>query len=381
MEKRILFCASTFRHIENFHLPYLEAFRARGYQVWVAAGGEGELPQADRCISLPLRKRFFSLQNLRAVWRLRGLLKETEISMISTHTTLANAVVRLAVLTFGKKKRPRVAVTCHGFLFHETDGLKKWAYLLPEKICAPVTDLLMVMNREDLEIARRHRLSRDIRLTGGMGVPAGRFGPVSPQARGEVREKWGFGAGEILFVYAAEFSPRKDHASLIRAFAKAAANMPEANLLLAGEGALLEDCRRLAQSLAPGRVRFLGYVNRMEEVYPCCDVSVASSRIEGMPFHVMEAMLCGLPVIARDTKGHRDLIEGRDSGILYRDEAELVQALERLYRDETLRKALSAGARRTAAQYTLDRVLPQVMELYEAIDPEPAARREALPSG
>lgn len=368
MEKKILFCASTFQHIQNFHLPYVRAFQDRGYRVWAAAAGGGRAAEADETVDLPLCKRFFSPRNLAAVFRLRALLKKERFQLVSTHTTLANAAVRLAVLLLKPKDRPKVAATCHGYLFHESD-FKKWVYLLPEKICAGVTDVLMVMNREDWEIARRRRLYRGkLVMIPGMGIPAGRFQPVSPDARAAGRAGLGLAPNAFLYVYAAEFSKRKDQSSLIRAFAKVCPGLPKARLLLAGEGAMLEECKVLAESLAPGRVTFLGYVDGMERLYPCCDVAVASSRIEGLPFNVLEALLCGLPVIARDTKGHRDLIVNGENGILYRDGRDLERALIALYEDEALRDRFSQKAVGSAGPYLLERAFPAIMGVYHDLE-------------
>lgn len=365
MVKRILFCASSMSHIKNFHLPYLEAFRRKGYEIWVAANGAEPIPQADYVINVPFCKSFCSPRNAGAVIQLRRLLATTPFDLLSTHTALASAVVRLAVLLTWKSRRPKVIVTCHGYLFHETDGRKKWAYLLPEKICAPVTSALMVMNREDLEIARKHRLTKGtLHFIKGMGFCPEKFAPINREDRDLARKKMGFCQNDFLFLCAAEFSKRKDQASLIRAFLKFCREAPNAYLLLAGDGALRQDCQTLAEA-CPGRVRFLGQVENMPALYPICDCAVTASHIEGLPFNVLEALFCGLPVIARDTKGHRDLIADHENGLLYRQEAELTASMDTLYRDRDLYGRLSGAARESVAEYTLPRVLPGIMRIYE----------------
>ena len=116
-------------------------------------------------------KQFFSPQNLKAISAARRLLREGGFDAVSVHTTLAAAVIRAAALTLSK--RPILFSTCHGYLFSETDSTaKRLAYLLPEKLCARVTDVLMVMNEEDRRIAVKHRLSADgtVHSIPGMGV-------------------------------------------------------------------------------------------------------------------------------------------------------------------------------------------------------------------
>ena len=330
--KKVLFCASTLSHLTNFHLPYLQDFRDQGYEVWTLAGGGKArfIPYAHHQEDLPIRKRFFSPKNLLAILKVRRLLLRENFDCISTHTTLASAVVRAAVLLLPKGRRPKVYCVCHGYLFGEAGGLKKWAYLLPEKICAPVTQVLMVMNREDYSIAQRHRLARErLVFLHGMGLDLSPFRVLTPAQREEGRRQLGYGPDDFLFIYAAEFSRRKNQPLLLRAFAQALPRFPRGRLLLAGSGATLEECKALAAQLGIGeRVKFLGYVEEMETLYPLCDAAVSSSRIEGLPFNIMEAMACGLPVIASRIKGHIDLL-GEDSPWLYDTQEQLAQLLGR----------------------------------------------------
>ena len=333
--KKVLFCASTLSHLTNFHLPYLQDFRDQGYEVWTLAGGGKArfIPYAHHQEDLPIRKRFFSPKNLLAILKVRRLLLRENFDCISTHTTLASAVVRAAVLLLPKKRRPRVYCICHGYLFGEQDGLKKWAYLLPEKLCAAVTDVLMVMNREDYRLAERYRLTKgQLVFLHGMGL-CGVFSPrPAPRERAERRQALGCGPDDLLLVYPAEFSRRKNQPLLLRALARALPDLPAGptlRLLLAGDGATLGECKALAQELGiDDRVRFLGYVEEMEAIYPLCDGAVSSSRIEGLPFNVMEAMAWGLPVIASRIKGHVDLL-GEDSPWLFDSEEELAALLRR----------------------------------------------------
>lgn len=359
--KKVLFCASTLSHLMNFHLPYLKDFRDRGYEVWIAAGkGKSRfLPYAHHQVDLPLCKSFFSPQNIRAIFQTRRLMLDEGFDCVSTHTTLASAVVRAAALLLPRKRRPKIYCVCHGYLFGEGDGLKKWAYLLPEKLCAPVTDVLMVMNREDEAIAGRHRLGRrEPVFLHGMGLDMSAFPALAPAEREAGRRELGFGPEEKLLIYAAEFSKRKNQAALLRAFAKAAPAVPSLQLLLAGEGAALEECKALAEELGiAGRVRFLGYVTEMERLYPLCDGAVSSSRIEGLPFNIMEAMACGLPVIASRIKGHVDLL-GEEYPWLFSTEEELADLLARA------EELAPCDWREVLEPYRLERVEEELRAVY-----------------
>ena len=366
---KILFCASTSGHILHFHLPYLQAFQKLGYEVWAATNRCAEIPYADHVVSLPLEKSLLSPRNVRAIFAFKRLLKQQGFDLISTHTTLASAVVRAAVLLLPRRKRPQVFCTSHGYLLAEAEGWKKWRYLLPEKLCATVTDVTMVMNHEDYEIAQKHRLyGKKLYFINGMGLDLKAFRPVPFEQRIAGRKGLGCTANDFLFVYAAEFSPRKNQALLLRAFASVAGRHAEMKLLLAGDGALLGECKALAKDLGlESCVQFLGYVENMRELYPLCDVSVTCSRMEGLPFNVMESMACGLPVVASNIKGHRELVLPNQTGFLFssEDQKELEQQLELAFQTRKKFDTYRINALQHIQQYRLENVLPEIMKIYK----------------
>lgn len=364
--KKILFAASTLSHIKNFHLPYLQEFHNRGYDVWVVANSSESVPYADHVVALPFAKSLLSHQNIKAIFLARNLLKKQNFDIISTHTALASAVVRAAVLLL--HKNPKVFCTIHGYLFHENDGLKKWIYLLPEKICAHVTDVLMVMNHEDYEIAERHHLYKEkLAYINGMGIDLKKFTPATDEEKQSIRKKMGFAENDFLFVYAAEFSKRKNQAFLIRSFAEVCQEYPNMKLLLAGKGALLEECKELVHQLhKEEQIIFLGYVSNMRDLYVACDACVSTSNIEGLPFNIMEAMACGLPVVASDIKGHRELVKNGETGLLYQsnDSMELQERLKSIYEAEGFGEKAKENIRLQLESYELNRVFKQIMKIY-----------------
>lgn len=170
------------------------------------------------------------------------------------------------------------------------------------------------------------------------------------------------------------FLPVKIRRFLLRAFASVAKRHPEMKLLLAGTGALEEECKALVKSLhMETQIQFLGYVDRMGELYPLCDVSVTSSRIEGLPFNVMESMACGLPVVASDIKGHRELVLPGKTGFLFPsgDQEALEQQLEAVYQLARPIGSYRHNALLHIQRYRLDRVLPDNIKIYtDVIGPD-----------
>ena len=365
MKHRILFTASTFSHIVNFHRPYLQAFRDLGWEVVVACGGrEMDIPEADRLVVIPFEKSITSPKNANAVLHLRKLLQADRYDLISCHTALAAFFTRLAV--FGMKNRPAIACTAHGYLFDaDTTGLRGRLLRGAEQLTAPVTDVLMTMNRWDSEYALSHRLGKTIVEIPGMGVNFPAMRPVSQTEAQQLREQLELSPEDILMVYAAEFSTRKSQMILLQALP----SLPErVKLLLPGDGALREACIAFCRDNGLShRVRFPGQVRDMPLWYAAADIAVSSSRSEGLPFNIMEAMHFALPIVASAVKGHTDLIRPEETGLLfpYGDSDAFAAQIRRLLEEKDLAGTLGRQAAQAVQAYSLPEVFPVVMGVYQ----------------
>ena len=365
---KVRFTASPDSHRVNFHRPYLAAFRQLGWTVEVVCGGTPmEIPEAHRVVYIPFEKEMLSPRNITAWRQLRRLMKEEGYDLVSCHTSLASFFTRMAMR--GLKNRPKVACVAHGYLFGEENSAAKNLLLsTAEGLAAPVTDLLMTMNSWDTGYAMAHKLGKKIVEVPGIGLDTDRLRPVSGQERAALRAEWGIAEGDILLLYAAEFSGRKSQQVLIRAMTR----LPEqVKLALPGQGVLREACMALAEELGvAGRVLFPGQV-QMARWYGAADLAASASRSEGLPFNIMEAMYCGLPVVASRVKGHTDLLEESGAGLLYPygDWAACAGCVQELLQDRELAKRMGERGRQAVQAYTLDRVQPVVMAQYETLAP------------
>lgn len=375
MERKMLFAASTWSHIQNFHLPYLRHFQGLGWRVHAACGdAPASAPYTERVLEVPFTKSMGAPRNFRAAALLRELIREEGYELISVHTSLAAFFTRLALL--GMERRPLVVNTVHGYLFDGQTPLPKRRLLLAaEQWMAPVTDLVLTMNRWDLQTAQRYRLGANVVHIPGIGVDFAGFSRAASGSRERLREALGIPQGAFVLLYAAEFSKRKSQEVLIRAMRR----LPEqAVLVLTGDGALCEQCRQMAQQFGlDRRVLFPGYVRNMPEWCGMADAAVSGSRSEGLPFHIMEAMYAGLPIVASDVKGTSDLLSDHEAGLLYPygDDAACAAQIQRLMDSDRLRRQLGARAREHVEQYSLERVLPVVLGLYDGLLLEQTVRQ------
>lgn len=330
---KILIVASTMVHIKNFHLPYIEEFKKQGHTVLTLASGE----EAD--FNIPFKKKALCLKNFFLVPKIKKILKREDFDVVYLHTTLGAFYVRLALK--GMKKRPYVINTVHGYLFSRDDtGFKKRVYLKCEKILRNQTDDIVVMNNEDEIIAKENKLCLgEIYKINGMGfIP--RFATTAKENK-----------NSISLTFVGEISKRKNQIFLVKALTE----LPNATLTLVGDGNERKSIEALAKKLGvENRVEITGFTKNVASYLAKTDIYVSASKIEGLPFNIMEAMKCRLPIVASRIKGHVDLLPEKS---LY--------ALDNM--DEFV-KTINETAQKEQAydieKYGLDAVLDNNMKIY-----------------
>ena len=362
MPGKLLFTASSYEHIEKFHVPYLLKLREQGWVTHVVgAGMPAEVSFSYRSFNLPFNKHEHLAENLRTVASLRRLIRREKYDLIITHTTLGAFVTRLAVS--GVRQRPRVIYMCHGYLFsNDMPWYKNLILRTAERMTARVTDVLLTMNHYDYQVAVNAGYGRRIEKIPGIGIDFKTLAGRKAEDRERLRKRYAIRDTDTVLVYAAEFSGRKSQAQLIEAMAFLPDNVV---LVLPGNGKLLDRCTELARGL-DRRIIFPGFVTDISAWYSMADIAVSSSRSEGLPFNIMEAMYLGLPVVASAVKGHVDLIEDNKNGLLfpYGDSRRCAEQILKLAGDPRLCKDLTENAGQSLDQYSLDAVLPQIMSYY-----------------
>ncbi len=302
-KKRILYVASTVSHINNFHTDYIDALRREGHEVLVMANGDG----AD--FNIPFEKKLFSKNNSRARQMIKRTVSEGAFDAILLNTTLAAFHVRWAL---PRNNRPRVVNLVHGYLFSGDVGFAKAKLLsLLERLVAGKTDAVIVMNAEDKALAQRRRLAPVVYFTHGMGVALREPKRSAREVRAEIGAE-----GKFLLCFVGELSGRKNQSFLINCISSLRQSLPEAMLVLVGDGDERQNLEALAQRLGvPDSVVFAGRRGDALDFMRACDVYVSASKIEGLPFNIVEALECECRVVASNIKGHSDVLDG--VGLLY----------------------------------------------------------------
>ena len=144
-------------------------------------------------------------------------------------------------------------------------------------------------------------------------------------------------------------------------------DIPEMKLLLAGDGDMEAEYQTLAKNLGvEGEIEFLGFRNDIPALMQITDAAISSSRQEGLPVNIMEAMGTGLPIIATDCRGNRDLIKNGENGLLIgiNDVDACAEAIKKLYDSKALRQRIGERNKRVINNYSIGQVLSEMKEIY-----------------
>ncbi|MEN1937230.1 glycosyltransferase family 4 protein [Paenibacillus sp. 102] len=368
MENKVLFCATVDFHFKAFHLPYMKWFKDQGWEVHVAAAGNMELPYVDKKYEITIQRSPLHLKNIKAYKELKAIIDKNRYKIIHCHTPMGGAIARLAAKN-SRKHGTKVLYTAHGFHFCKGAPLINWLLYYPiEKMLANYTDCLITINQEDYNLAvHRQFKAAKIEQVHGVGVDTGYFKPVDVVQKNCLRIEMGYKQDDFLMFYAAEFNKNKNQQLLIQSLALIKDNVPNARLLLAGNGPLINDCKRLAKQMGVFEmIDFLGYRNDIVKILPICDIAVGSSLREGLPVNIMEAMACGLPIIASENRGHLELVEDSANGYIIPNQDAQLFALKivELNKSKALLVKMGTESKRKMNKYSIVQVESEMSSIY-----------------
>jgi glycosyltransferase involved in cell wall biosynthesis len=296
------------------------------------------------------------------VLRLAALLRREHVQVLHCHNCKAMLYGGLAAASL---PGVRVVMTKHGFTHWTTGPVAALGRLLMRRadaVTAVTSDIEHALSSGGW--GRRERL-----LTVPNGVDTDEFQPsVNPH---KLRSDLGFGPEDRLIGMVQRLSPEKDPLNLLQAFHRVADALPEARLLVVGEGPLQPEMERRATAGGMrDRVSFLGVRPDVPRVLGALDVFCLPSRTEGTSLSLLEAMACGLPVVATAVGGTPKVLAGEQAGLLVppEDPEALAAALLRVLADPAAARRMSEAGRRLACErYGLSVSVERYARLYEQL--------------
>lgn len=191
-----------------------------------------------------------------------------------------------------------------------------------------------------------------------------------PDARVKARRTLGLGEADLVLGTVGNLRPQKDHHSLLVAFRLLPDLVSPTRLVIVGSGPLEDELRRqVTRHGLEQRVLLAGSRDDVQEILPAFDVFVLSSVYEGLSIALLEAMAAGLPAVVTRVGGMPDALTDGMDGLLVppRDPEALAAAIERLLRDEPLRRQLGEQATRSVQRFSIGTAVRRMEELYDDV--------------
>lgn len=370
--KKVLFTATVVRtHIATFHLPFLKALRGEGYETHVAArndcpGGVVDLPG---CVyhEIAFERNPFHPGNIVAYFRLKRLIDSENFDIIHCHTPVGGILTRLAARR-ARKRGTKVLYTAHGFHFYRGAPKKNWIIYYPiERLCSRWTDVIITINREDYELAKKKMKAGSVRYIPGVGIDVDKFANTVVD-RAAKRREIDVPEDAFLLLSVGELNKNKNHQVIIRAMAQLGDK--RIHYAVAGLGNLRDSLTRSVEALGVGdNVHFLGYRNDIAELYHASDIYVFPSMREGLPVALMEALQSGLPCVASRIRGNTDLIEDGVNGYLCSpdDQNAFAQAIKRLLDAPDALTGVMGKNSDVSRQYDTAVINRRMLDIYDAL--------------
>jgi glycosyltransferase involved in cell wall biosynthesis len=379
--------------LRAFLLPFAHHFRAKGWRVDAIANGVSTCPEClaafDRVWDVELGRSPLDAKNLlTAPPRIREIVAQQQYDIVHAHMAVAGFVTRYALKDLRKQATPKIIYTAHGFNFYKGEmPLKNAIFLTLEKLAGLWTDYLVVINREDEAAAKRYQIVPPdrVRYMPGIGVDIERYNPdvISASEVAQVLQELNLAPATSLFLCIAEFTPRKRHRDLLKAFAKVARS--NTCLAFAGAGALQAEMQQLADQLGvQDRVRFLGFRRDIPTLIRAAVATILVSEAEGLPRSIMESLCLETPAIGTDIRGIRELLEpGCGLLVPVGNVEEIAKAMAWILDHPQEAKAMGKRGRELMAAYDLRQILNLHETLYaEALVSAPSVTiRESLIMG
>ncbi len=328
---------------------------------------EGELSDPDVPVtSVPLVRPLRPHIDVAAVLAVRRLLRSTGAALMHTHMAKAGTVGRIAA---GRgRSGPRTVHTFHG---HVLDGYftgpVQRAFVAVERRLARATDVLIAVSPEirdqllDLGIGRAAQYE-----VIPLGFDLSTFLDVTAPS-GALRKDLGIGHDVPLVGVLGRLAPIKDHATLIDAIAA----LDGVHLAILGEGETSDALRnKVDEAGLRSRVHFVGWRHDVAGAIGDMDVVALSSRNEGSPVSLIEALATARPVVSTDVGGVRSVVRDGVTGYLTRpgDAAGLAARLGELLGDAELRRRMGDEGRRDVRdRYASERLVSDIRELYREL--------------
>lgn len=369
--KKVLYVATVDVHIKTFHLPYLKLLHENGYEVHVATNGDEIFPYCDKKHQICIERNPFRLNNLKAIKQLKTIIESEKYDLIHCHTPMGAVITRLAAKKARKHNETKVFYTAHGFHFYKGAPMLNWLLFYPiEKYLAKYTDTIITINNEDYSLAKKHfnKRCKQIEYIAGVGIDKKKFDlKFDKKEKDSLRKSLDIHKDDFVMIYPAELSKRKNQLWLIDTVKDLLKSNKKIHLVLPGKDSLNGKCLESIKKFEiKDQVHLLGFRNDIPQLLMSSDLAISSSLQEGLPVNIMESMILGLPIVATNCRGNRDLVLDGINGYLVdiNEKEKFINSIKKILNSNDIKKEFSNNSKKMIDDYLLEKTLDDMKKLY-----------------
>ncbi|MDI6761041.1 MAG: glycosyltransferase family 4 protein [Candidatus Brocadiaceae bacterium] len=332
--------------------------KVHGFQVELAAAPDPKMAETVQKMGIPFhpipefRRDINPFCDTWASFKLYKLIRSGGYQVVHTHTSKAGVLGRLAARF---AQTPVIVYAPRGSIFHPTffSLPMRWFFALIERLAAPWADKIITMSQSEVRDFLDYKIAPEEKfLVIPSGIDLVRFGRTKVNVA-EKRQELGLPRDAFVIGIIARLSPEKGHSTALGAFQKVYSELPNAFLLIVGEGELKETIQQKIASMGIGdRVVMTGYRGDIPEITRILDISLNPSFWDCSPRSILEAMVCGVPVIATAVGGIPEMITNLETGLLVQagDAEAIANCILRLKKDEGLKERMTTTAAKMARE-------------------------------
>jgi glycosyltransferase involved in cell wall biosynthesis len=360
--------------VETNILSTIQHSHVSDYQFIVIAQTSDEFSAKAEALGIEVVPwTYNNLLDLRALIQLVRIIKENNISLLHTHSPSAAIFGRIAA----RYNKIPVIVTVHltaSEYFSEGSSLKtKIRRLIYSRIDQAlnffITDRLIFVSRiSHNKSVDRHQAPSNRSLVIRNGIDLTRFD--LNLSKEEIRIKMGLPIKEILICFLGRLDYQKGLDILLEAVNILHAKH-DFKLLVIGDGPQRDELSDFVNSHQCGKtVDFLGFRNDIPELLRMSDIFVLSSRFEGMPISILEAMAAGLPCVVTNVGENASLIKNEINGFLVESEnpESLASALMKLIENDKLRTQFGLASHEYAQEFNDNKMVQKIQDVYNSLE-------------
>jgi glycosyltransferase involved in cell wall biosynthesis len=371
-KKSVLFVTTVGFTTEAFLLPYIQWFKDKGYDVDSCANWNyhwNKLPESVNKVSMPFSRNAFSIINIAALCKCVMLLIKKRYTLIYTHTPNASMIIRAA--RFLSLSKAKVLYEIHGLHVHDKGNYySNLLFTMIESFFSLLTDGIITINNDDFTFANKHFKHPKNYYVPGIGVDT-TFYVKNETAAKEIRTTYQIQEGTPVIVTIADFIKRKRIDLCIHAASCLKKRNVTFKWLIAGTGPLVNDIKQLITSLGlSDNVVLMGYQSDVRRLLSVADVFVLLSIQEGLPRSILEAGSMGIPVVASNIRGNRDIIKHGVNSFLVEleDIPGIVKCICSIIEDKSLQDTFGKKLQETVCtQYSLQNALNEHACIFESL--------------